>query len=56
MAAYPNCPKCNSKYTYKDGSNFVCPKCAHKWSADVTKQKSDTLIVKDAHGNLLADG
>ncbi|WP_223554688.1 MULTISPECIES: zinc ribbon domain-containing protein YjdM [Lysinibacillus] len=56
MAAYPNCPKCNSEYTYEDGSNFVCPECAHEWSTDVTEQESDTLIVKDAHGNLLADG
>ncbi|TQR30247.1 alkylphosphonate utilization protein [Lysinibacillus sphaericus] len=56
MAAYPNCPKCNSEYTYEDGINFVCPECAHEWSTDVTEQDTDTLIVKDAHGNLLADG
>ncbi|MCL1697978.1 MULTISPECIES: zinc ribbon domain-containing protein YjdM [unclassified Lysinibacillus] len=56
MAAYPNCPKCNSEYTYEDGTNFVCPECAHEWSTDVTEQEADTLIVKDAHGNLLADG
>ncbi|KOP71427.1 MULTISPECIES: zinc ribbon domain-containing protein YjdM [Lysinibacillus] len=56
MAAYPNCPKCNSEYTYEDGTNFVCPECAHEWSTDGTEQEADTLIVKDAHGNLLADG
>ncbi|MEY9974463.1 protein PhnA [Lysinibacillus sp. RC46] len=56
MAAYPNCPKCNSEYTYEDGTNFVCPECAHEWGTDVTEQETDTLIVKDAHGNLLADG
>ncbi|MFJ6210404.1 zinc ribbon domain-containing protein YjdM [Lysinibacillus sp. NPDC092081] len=56
MAAYPNCPKCNSEYTYEDGTNFVCPECAHEWSTDVTEQDTDTLLVKDAHGNLLADG
>ncbi|MFJ3390423.1 zinc ribbon domain-containing protein YjdM [Lysinibacillus sp. NPDC086135] len=56
MAAYPNCPKCNSEYTYEDGTNFVCPECAHEWSTDVTEQETDALIVKDAHGNLLADG
>ncbi|MFF2797390.1 zinc ribbon domain-containing protein YjdM [Lysinibacillus xylanilyticus] len=56
MAAYPNCPKCNSEYTYEDGTNFVCPECAHEWSTDVTEQDTDTLIVKDAHGNLLVDG
>lgn len=56
MAAYPNCPKCNSEYTYEDGTNFVCPECAHEWSTDATEQESDTLIVKDANGKLLADG
>ncbi len=56
MAAYPNCPKCNSEYTYEDGTNFVCPECAHEWSIDGTEQEADTLIVKDANGNLLADG
>lgn len=56
MAAYPNCPKCNSEYTYEDGANFVCPECAHEWSADVTELEADTLIVKDANGNLLTDG
>ncbi|MGN4125101.1 zinc ribbon domain-containing protein YjdM [Lysinibacillus sphaericus] len=58
MAAYPNCPKCNSQYTYEDGSNFVCPECAHEWSTTLTERESetDTLIVKDANGNLLADG
>ncbi|MFJ7648708.1 zinc ribbon domain-containing protein YjdM [Lysinibacillus sp. NPDC097279] len=56
MAAYPNCPKCNSEYTYEDGTNFVCPECAHEWSTSATEQESDALIVKDANGNLLADG
>ncbi|MFJ7668696.1 zinc ribbon domain-containing protein YjdM [Lysinibacillus sp. NPDC097195] len=56
MSAYPNCPKCNSEYTYEDGANFVCPECAHEWSTNATEQDSDALIVKDAHGNLLADG
>lgn len=56
MTAYPNCPKCNSEYTYEDGTNFVCPECAHEWSTDAAEQDTDTLIVKDAHGNLLADG
>lgn len=56
MAAYPNCPECNSEYTYEDGTNFVCPECAHEWSTDVEEQAADTLIVRDANGNLLADG
>lgn len=56
MTAYPNCPKCNSQYTYEDGSNFVCPECAHEWNTNATEQETDAFIVKDANGNLLADG
>ncbi|EAZ86318.1 zinc ribbon domain-containing protein YjdM [Lysinibacillus sp. FSL M8-0216] len=56
MAAYPNCPKCNSEYTYEDGTNYVCPECAHEWSMDATESETDALVVKDANGNLLADG
>ncbi|MCR8854445.1 MULTISPECIES: zinc ribbon domain-containing protein YjdM [Lysinibacillus] len=56
MSAYPNCPKCNSEYTYEDGTNYVCPECAHEWSMDATESETDALIVKDANGNLLADG
>ncbi|MDU7965136.1 MAG: alkylphosphonate utilization protein, partial [Clostridium perfringens] len=25
MDKLPNCPKCNSEYTYEDGSLLVCP-------------------------------
>ena len=27
----PNCPKCNSEYTYEDGVLLVCPECAYEW-------------------------
>lgn len=50
----PKCPKCNSEFTYKDGSLFICPECAHEWAE--IEEKSDALIVKDAYGNLLQDG
>ena len=57
MTKLPNCPKCNSEYTYEDGNLFVCPECAHEWSMESTEDNSDdSLIVKDANGTLLADG
>lgn len=57
MANLPNCPKCNSEYTYEDGSLFVCPECAHEWSSEAGNENSeDGLIVKDANGNILKDG
>ncbi|MDZ5473077.1 zinc ribbon domain-containing protein YjdM [Bacillus sp. 31A1R] len=57
MSTLPNCPKCQSEYTYEDGSLFICPECAHEWTADSEIQTTeDTLIVKDANGAILADG
>lgn len=57
MANLPNCPKCNSQYTYEDGSLFVCPECAHEWSLESgNKNSEDGLVVKDANGNILKDG
>ena len=57
MEQLPNCPKCNSEYTYEDGSLFICPECAHEWSADdIVAEDEDTLVVKDANGTLLSDG
>ncbi|MGL5088105.1 MAG: zinc ribbon domain-containing protein YjdM [Fusobacteriaceae bacterium] len=57
MTNLPNCPKCNSEYTYEDGNLFVCPECAYEWSAEALEEDSnDSLIVKDANGTLLVDG
>ena len=52
----PHCPKCNSEYTYEDNGMFICPECAHEWNDAEPAQDADALIVKDANGNLLADG
>ncbi|WP_342599421.1 zinc ribbon domain-containing protein YjdM [Psychrobacillus sp. FSL H8-0483] len=59
MSALPNCPKCNSEYTYEDGSLFVCPECAHEWTAEAEQEQEnneDQKIVKDSNGNVLNDG
>ena len=56
MANLPNCPKCNSEYTYEDGINYVCPECAYEWSTTAEEAVEEGLIVKDANGNLLQDG
>lgn len=53
----PNCPSCQSQYTYEDGNLFVCPECAHEWRQDEkTESTEEQLTVKDANGNLLKDG
>jgi protein PhnA len=56
MNSLPNCTQCNSEYTYEDGNNFVCPECAHEWPKVAASINDDALIVRDANGNLLADG
>ncbi len=57
MSSLPNCPKCNSEYTYEDGNLFVCPECAHEWTLELEAENSeDTKVIKDANGNILNDG
>lgn len=56
MTTLPNCPQCNSEYTYEDGNMLVCPMCAYEWSPSDAKEEEDTLVVRDANGNLLQDG
>ncbi|MBK6357659.1 MAG: alkylphosphonate utilization protein [Betaproteobacteria bacterium] len=56
MSGLPNCPKCKSEYTYEDGSNYVCPECAHEWSKDAGESTEQARVWKDANGNVLQDG
>lgn len=57
MNELPNCPQCSSVYTYEDGDLLVCPECGHEWSAGTDNGSSEELkVVKDANGNILADG
>ncbi len=54
MENLPNCPKCNSEYTYADGELLICPECAHEWT--LASASEDELTVKDANGNVLNHG
>lgn len=57
MINLPNCPKCNSEYTYEDGNIFICPECSHEWTLESENSKTeDIMVVKDANGNILNDG
>lgn len=54
MSTLPPCPKCQSEYTYDDGSLYNCPECGHAWTdADLAE---DTITVRDANGTELKDG
>ena len=54
MENYPNCPKCNSEYTYEDGVLYICPECSYEWS-QIEEDVSENVI-KDVNGNILNDG
>jgi protein PhnA len=54
MSELPNCPVCQSEYTYEDGVNYVCPECAHEWS--IVSEIEVEKVIKDANGNILQDG
>lgn len=57
MIALPNCPKCNSEYTYEDRGFYVCPECAHEWKLESEAESNeDEKVIKDANGNVLNDG
>lgn len=55
MFELPNCPECQSEYTYEDGNLLICPECAHEWTKAAQVSEKDNHI-KDAHGNVLKDG
>lgn len=55
MSTLPNCPSCNSEYTYEDRELIVCSLCAHEWSLDA-QGEADDEVIKDANGNILNDG
>lgn len=56
MDKLPNCPKCNSEYTYEDGNLFVCPECANEWTAESQKEAEEAALVRDVNGNILETG
>jgi len=58
MSTLPACPQCQSTFTYEDGSQLVCPECAHEWSAASADSsvKDEIRVIRDANGNELKDG
>ncbi|MEM5535759.1 zinc ribbon domain-containing protein YjdM [Neptuniibacter pectenicola] len=51
----PNCPKCESAYVYQDQEMLICPECAFEWNPNDSGEE-DAITLKDANGNLLAEG
>ena len=56
MTPLPPCPQCQSEYTYEDGSNYICPECAHEWPMHAAEETETAKVIRDANGNVLSDG
>ena len=57
MSQLPNCPKCNSEFTYEDGILYICPSCGHEWAkADAANEPVADDAIRDANGNVLQNG
>jgi protein PhnA len=53
----PNCPKCNSEYTYEGEETLVCPECGNEWTLlSESDHHEQEMVVRDANGNVLKDG
>lgn len=56
-ATLPNCPKCDSEYTYEDGQLYICPMCHYEWSMNEEDSSSEeSTVIKDVNGIVLNDG
>ncbi|HEY4801312.1 MAG TPA: zinc ribbon domain-containing protein YjdM [Paraburkholderia sp.] len=57
MSTLPACPKCNSGFTYEDNGVYICPECAHEWSAqEAAPAEAAGRVYRDSAGNVLHDG
>lgn len=62
MPESSKCPNCQSPFGYPTGTSMMCPECGHEWNPEEhaetknVKGDNDSLLVKDANGNVLQDG
>ena len=62
MPESTQCPQCQSLYGYPTGTSMMCPECGHEWNPEGSSEPAstandvDSMIVKDANGNVLQDG
>lgn len=58
MSTLPACPQCTLENTYPDSDNYVCADCGYEWPMveSAEAESSADAVVKDANGNVLADG
>src|ERR1035437_3020510 len=53
----PACPMCEMTEVLAHASRYECVTCGHEWEIEAQQDETATdRIVKDAYGNVLADG
>src|SRR6478735_766162 len=53
----PACPMCEMTEVLEFPAKWECVTCGHEWPREVPPAEPATArVVKDAHGNVLADG
>ena len=50
----PPCPACTLEDVLSHSDHWECATCGHEWPKEATPEAA--RVVKDAHGNVLADG
>jgi protein PhnA len=53
------CPKCQSPYSYHDGSLWICSECAHEWTLGASESNEEVISgpkFLDANGVQLQSG
>lgn len=57
VAQTPSCPQCSGEFTYELSGLLNCPECGHEWApGEAVEQTAPAVVIKDAVGNVLADG
>jgi len=52
----PACPECTMEEVIAHTDKWECVTCGFEWARDIAETAEAGRIVKDAHGNVLADG
>lgn len=52
----PACPACTLEDVLEHSDHWECSTCGHEWPKDSAPEADGVRVVKDAVGNVLADG
>lgn len=57
MSKITACPMCEMNGILEYAERYECVTCGHEWNREAPPETHDApRVVKDAHGNVLADG